>query len=324
MRLILKLVLAVVILILAALATLRGVATLRETAVLEESIPPEGSIVPTSEGNFYVEEAGPEDGIPVMLIHGSVGWSRLWADITPALAEAGYHTISIDLPPMGYSDRDPAADYSRTRQADRILALIEAMQIKPVIVAHSFGAGPAAEAALKDPDAVSGMVLVSAAMTLGGHERAGELPLPLRPRVVREWLMSATATNLLVTRRMVSLFLYRKDMLTDAQIAILQQPATLEGSTRALAEWLPFLMVPPTDALSTRPESFATMTLPVALIWGDKDTTTPLTQGDTLQQAIPGATLAILPDVGHIPQIEDPEAFRAALVAALASVTTRP
>ena len=320
MRLILRLVLGVVVLAFIALAGLRGIAALRETAVLAANIPTEGRRITTDAGVIYVEEAGPASGLPILLVHGSVGWSRLWADTMAGLAAQGYHAIALDLPPMGYSDRDPAGDYSRQTQAARILALTRAMNIKPIIVAHSFGAGPAAEAALLQPGAFAGLVLVDAAIGLGTDGTGKTLPLPLRPQVMREWLMAGTATNLWATRPLVGMFLYRKDALTDDQISILQRPANLQGSTAALATWLPSLMLPPANALSTRAGSYAGFPLPTALIWGDRDTTTPLSQAEALQQAIPGATLAVLPDVGHIPQIEDPEAFRATLIAALASI----
>jgi pimeloyl-ACP methyl ester carboxylesterase len=109
----------------------------------------------------------------------------------------------------------------------------------------------------------------------------------------------------MATGALVRLFLNRKDMLTPAQIETLQQPWRLQGTTRALAGWAPSLLVPP----------------PVALIRGGRDTTTPIAQAEALQAALGDAALTVLPDVGHIPQIEDPEALRAALVVALASVT---
>ena len=300
---------------------LRGTAALRETAVLEDSIPPEGRQIQTETGAIYIEEAGPASGPALLLVHGSVGWSRIWAEITPALNSAGYRTIAMDLPPMGYSDRDPGEDYGRATQAKRITALAKALGVKPILIAHSFGAGPAVEAAMLYPDAYQGMVLISAAVGLDAHLNETDLPAFLRPLAVRQLAISATATNFMATGALVRLFLNRKDMLTLAHIETLQQAWWLQGTTRALAGWVPNLLVPPRDALSTRPLSYASVAMPVALIWGDRDTTTPIAQAEALQAALGDATLAVLPDVGHIPQIEDPEALRAALVVALASVT---
>lgn len=71
------------------------------------------------------------------------------------------------------------------------------------------------------------------------------------------------------------------------------------------------------SALSTRPENWRALSLPTFLIWGDKDTVTPLSQGETLAEIIPNATLTMLPDVGHIPQIEASALFQSNLLSAL-------
>ncbi len=128
---------------------LRVTAALRETAVLQDSISPEGRRVQTETGAIYIEEAGPASGPTLLLVHESVGWSRNWAEITPSLNSAGYRTIAMNLPPMGYSDRDPGEDYGRATQAKRIIALAKALGIKPIPIAHSFGAGPAVEPAMR-------------------------------------------------------------------------------------------------------------------------------------------------------------------------------
>lgn len=65
---------------------------------------------------------------------------------------------------MGFCERDPAGDYSRERQGRRIIALVAAMGIRPVLVAHSFGAGAAAEAAMAAPEAFTGLVVIDGAV----------------------------------------------------------------------------------------------------------------------------------------------------------------
>jgi pimeloyl-ACP methyl ester carboxylesterase len=57
--------------------------------------------------------------------------------------------------------------------------------------------------------------------------------------------------------------------------------------------------------------------VPTLVIWGDRDTTTPLAQGQRLAQLIAGAELAVMPGVGHMPQIEDPARFNRLLLAFL-------
>ncbi|OAN79083.1 hypothetical protein A8B78_00945 [Jannaschia sp. EhC01] len=264
-------------------------------------------------------ERGPVDGPPVLLIHGSVGWSGSWRHTLDVLSEQGYRAIAIDLPPMGYSDRDPAGDYGRVASAARILAFTQAEGITPHIVAHSFGAGAAVEAVMQDPTAFASLTIINGALPL--DPAATQLPALLRPVWLRETLVSATVTNPLASRRLLQAFLYRKETATDDVLAVLAQPSTLDGATEALAIWLPTLLVPPTDLPSVVSTAYSALDIPTALIWGGEDTTTPLPQGENLHALIPGSTLSVLPDVGHIPMIEEPAAFDAALLAALAAFT---
>ena len=69
-------------------------------------------------------------------------------------------------------------------------------------------------------------------------------------------------------------------------------------------------------AMSTRPDSTAdlgTIDVPTAVIVGEADAITPLASSKTMAEAIPGASLAVLPDAGHISNIDAPEAFEKAM-----------
>ncbi len=310
------------ILILAAGMTLLGLrlaAVVREAGLMPQRLPEEGRIVETDFGPIYVEEMGPETGPVLLLLHGSVGWSRMWRPTQEALAAEGYRAIAFDMPPMGWSFRDPGKDYSRQTQAARLLALTRALGVRPILVAHSFGAGAAAEAAMLEPQAFAGLVVVSGAIGLDSHLTTKTLPWPMGNASVREYAVSATVTNPYAMGPLLRLFLHRKEAATDAVVAMLNQPGTRPGTTAALADWLPSLLVPPTNALSTRAEGWEALTLPLAFIWGDSDTTTPLEQGEALAR-LTDAPLFILKEVGHIPQIEAPGDFQAVLIAVLSDL----
>ena len=75
------------------------------------------------------------------------------------------------------------------------------------------------------------------------------------------------------------------------------------------------------DTPSTRGASYAALKMPALLIYGDKDTTTPLAQGKKLKTLIPGADLVVLPGIGHMPQLEDTDAVRKLLIATLPCLT---
>jgi pimeloyl-ACP methyl ester carboxylesterase len=285
---------------------------LRET-LPQEPVPAEGRLVATEMGRVYVEEIGPAGGTPVLLVHGSVGWAGLWRETSAALAAAGYHAIAFDMPPMGWSDRDPAATYDRATQGRRVLALTRALGVRPVIVAHSFGAGAGAEAAMAEPASFRGLVVVAGALGLGQGSDAPP-PALLRPHVLRELLAAATVTNPWVNGPLVKLFLFRKDRAAP-YVPLLGQPYGREGATAAVADLVPTLFATPAVP-SADPDAWAALDLPLALIWGAEDTTTPLAQGQELAE-LTGAPLTVLDGIGHIPQMEDPAGFQAALIAAL-------
>jgi 3-oxoadipate enol-lactonase len=69
-------------------------------------------------------------------------------------------------------------------------------------------------------------------------------------------------------------------------------------------------------AMAHRPDSrpdLATIDIPTAVVVGEDDTITPLEMSQAMREAIPGATLSIIPSAGHIANIEAPTAFDAAL-----------
>ncbi len=57
--------------------------------------------------------------------------------------------------------------------------------------------------------------------------------------------------------------------------------------------------------------------MPVVAIWGERDTVTPLAQGEQLVALAPHGRLEVMAGVGHIPQIESPDDFNARLVRVL-------
>ncbi len=320
LRFLYRLFLAISLTVAVAVVAFRIGAANREVAEVDELVLPESRMVETPHGMLHALEAGPEDGQTVLLIHGSVGWSGLWRDTINYLADAGYRVIALDLPPMGLSERVPGLDYSRQAQGLRILAFVEALETRPVIVAHSFGAGAAVEAMMLEPGNFAGGVIVAGALGLGDDGEGQELAMLLRPKIVRELAMSTTVTNPYVTKLLVQQFVYRKDSVTDDVVELLEHPFRRRGTTGALADWLPTLLVPPRNAASSDPARYADIGLPIALIWGREDTVTPPAQGVALQEALGDAPLLWMDGTGHIPQIEAPEAFHGLLAAALAEI----
>jgi len=297
------------------IASFRMAASIRETATRQQLAPRTGHLVPTRSGGVFVQEKGPQDGVPVVLFHGTAAWSELWRHTSDALAAAGFHVIALDLPPFGFSDRP--GGYTRQDQAARISDVLEALKAPPaIIVGHSFGAGAATELAMRHPDQARALVLVDAA--LGLMAAPSDAPWVIRPQWIREILVSLTITNPVATEMLLKSMIAKKERALPEFVAILQWPLTQRDSTSDIADWLYYFLGADSNAVSADRTAYAKVEIPVAILWGDKDTITPLEQALDLRTLLPQQTsLTLLPGLGHIPQIEDPAMFNDALLKTL-------
>lgn len=302
------------LLVVLAAAGFRIAAVVREKDDRATLAPATGRLVQTSSGAIFLQEAGPPQGVPVVLFHGTAAWSELWRRTITVLAASGFRVIALDLPPFGFSDRP--GTYTRAAQAARVNDALKQLGVAPaIIVGHSFGAGAATELAMRYPQRARGLVLVDAALGLTSPPTA--TPVWLQPRWVREVLVSLTVTNPLMTRTLLQSLLARKDRALPEYIDILQQPMTLRGSTPAVADWLLYFTGADREALSADRTTYSKLPGKTAILWGEQDSVTLLAQARELKTLLPNAAFVTLPGVGHIPQIEDPDAFNAALLGLL-------
>ncbi len=90
---------------------------------------------------MHVAAAGPEDGDPVLLLHGWPQHWWLWRDVIPALAAEGYRVYAPDLRGLGWSEAtDRFCDYDKRQYARDVIALLDALEIDTVRLAgHDWG-----------------------------------------------------------------------------------------------------------------------------------------------------------------------------------------
>lgn len=304
---------------------------LRETQSADHLAGGRGRWVDVGDARLYVQEWG-RPGDPVLLLtHGTGAWSGTWFGLPDALASAGWRVVAVDLPPFGLTTTTTGTvDYTRAAQARRLLALAGTLGRDLTLVGHSFGAGPALEAAVV-AGAASGsaplrrLVLVDPALGLGTDgaaprcEAPGAGPGPLlASRPLRTTLVGATATWPGFTGTLLRRFVHRQDAVTEALLPAYRLPFAREAFSERLGDWAAaFAQAACEPAESLQPERLGRWAAggpPVALVWGEQDRITPLAQAHALQGWMPGATLTVLPGVGHIPHIESPDAFAAALL----------
>lgn len=215
-----------------------------EDQLPRQAAPAQGRWVNAHDVELYVQEFGDATAPPLLLVHGTGAWSGTWVSNVQAMAQAGYRVIAVDLPPFGFSSRPGNRDYSRPAQAQRILALIDAFTFGPVtLLGHSYGGGPAAEAAMRGPDRVRHLILLDAAIGLAD----GAVPrivdegwaawlLDLRP--LRTALLATVGTQPLISEFWLRQFVARKEAVTPERTAIYQKPFVLRGFTESMGAGL--------------------------------------------------------------------------------------
>jgi pimeloyl-ACP methyl ester carboxylesterase len=63
---------------------------------------------------------------------------------------------------------------------------------------------------------------------------------------------------------------------------------------------------------------------PTLVLWGDRDAKTPRALSEEIAEGIDGAVLQVLPDAGHLSNIDNPDAFAAAVIGFSAESGARP
>jgi pimeloyl-ACP methyl ester carboxylesterase len=110
----------------------------------------------------HVALAGPEDGAPVVLVHGwpQHWWS--WREVIPALAEAGRRVIIPDLRGHGWTEK-PRGGYDKEGMAGDLLALLDALSLGDGLtwVGHDWGAYIGFLVALRAPERLERMLTLS-------------------------------------------------------------------------------------------------------------------------------------------------------------------
>ena len=162
---------------------------------------------------FDVRVDGPEDGRPVLLLHGFPETSLSWSAVTPLLGRAGLRTYAPDQ--LGYSPGarpdDPGA-YSTPNLAQVTADLLTALDVpRADVVGHDWGANVAWALAGWHPDRVRSLTAVSvphpAAYTVAYRtdpeqkERSGYIRLFWQPGKAEDVLLADNARRL---RRMLS------------------------------------------------------------------------------------------------------------------------
>jgi len=245
-------------------------------------------------------------GPTVVLLHG-FGESLLsWRATFDRLA-ADADVIALDLPGFGLSDK-PATGYGNERMAAAVLGALDALGVqRAVVVGHSMGGAIAVTLALRAPQRVSALVLVSPAVSAASW---GVRP-PGTEGVTGDWMRRAIARYERLRPRFTAP--HDPNWLGEDSAALAYTPADDPAYEVALQSVLREFNF---DYLT--PERAARLTIPVLVIWGEFDQVIPRAIGTRIVESVASARLTVVPRTLHRPHVERPDTV-AALVAAFVS-----
>ncbi len=263
-------------------------------------------LIQLSAGRTAYELTGPENAPLAVLVHGFSVPSYIWDPTLPALLAAGQRVLRYDLYGRGGSDR-PKVDYNADLFDRQLFELLDGLGIqKPAsLVGLSMGGPISAEFTRRRPERVERLVLVDPA----GFVDWKTIPIQLlRLPLLGEWLMNR----------------FGRKMIVDSQPGDFHHPDRFPlyaGLARQQMErpgYLPALLSTlrkgPLGEQSELYRQVGQLGKPVLLIWGKEDRSFPVALTEKALALLPGASLQVIPDSGHIPHYEHPELVNPLLV----------
>jgi pimeloyl-ACP methyl ester carboxylesterase len=260
---------------------------------------------------------------PALYVHGLGGASTNWTDLADLLS-GRLSGDALDLPGFGWSGPVPRSDYSVQGHARTVIALLEHRGGRPVhLFGNSLGGAVSVLVAAARPDLVRTLTLVSPALPA------------LRPRA-----STALAMPLLLIPGLGGLLQRRLDGMSPEQRAratielCFAEPSRVPANRFAEAvqevtrrRSLPYAVDAFTASLRALVRSYAVtgdrslwrraaaVQAPTLVVWGERDKLVSVRLAPRTAATIPDARLLVLPDIGHVAQLEAPETVARAFLA---------
>jgi 3-oxoadipate enol-lactonase len=234
-------------------------------------------------------------GTPVVLFHSLLADQSSWDRIAQPLA-ATNQVVVLSLPGFGKSD---AVGSALEGIADHIAGGIKAMGLQaPVVMGNGYGGFVALTMAIRHPGIASRLVLADSGACFSEPGRAAFRGMSA---AAKEKGLGAIA-DVAMRRLFAPEFQQQNPALIEErkQRFLAVDAATFHGACDALA------------TLDVR-DQLKSVTVPVLVLVGEKDEATPPPMSRELAAGLPNAQLVELPGLAHVPQLQAPDVFMAAI-----------
>jgi len=218
----------------------------------------------------YLDE-GPNDGVPIVLVHGMPTSSWLYRRIADNLANQGFRVIAPDLLGFGASDKPEGHDiYSTRNQSMRIIELLDHLTIsKAIFVGHDLGGPWVFEIADHEPQRISGMVILNTsayAELMRPPLQARMVGGPLGPMMMK--MMGSKMGKIMIHKFFVDFTGTGKKL--EKEVTYGHWLPLHEGGTRAFRAFAKDLKSAMGE-FSRYAEALKRLHVPAMLIWGSED-----------------------------------------------------
>jgi pimeloyl-ACP methyl ester carboxylesterase len=256
-----------------------------------------GDLVEVLNTRLHVRDSGPKDAPAVILLHGFGSSLHTWEPWAQALASE-HRVVRFDLPGSGLSDPDSTGDYTDTRTLALITALMDKLQIaKASLIGNSIGGRIAWKFAAHNPQRVIKLVLISPDGFASKGFAYGKKPeVPATGKLMRYFLPRALLRMNLAPAYANAAAL--SDATTDRYYELMLAPGARDALLARMEQTVLEDPVPLLRSIQT----------PTLLLWGEKDALIPISNSADYLRSMPNARLVKLPDLGHVPQEENPAA----------------
>jgi pimeloyl-ACP methyl ester carboxylesterase len=244
------------------------------------------------------------EGPPLVLVHGVATSRSIWRHVVPGLAEQ--HLVATpDMP--GFGDSPPIGrGFVLEDVADALADALAALPAPVDLLGNSLGGAVSIVLAERRPDLVRRLILAAPA-GLAPHRapipavagRVSATVVAARRRVAPRLVGNAAARRVL---------LY--GLLTDPAAASAEEARATIAASRGAKRVGPAIAVVAAADLRSR---LAELTMPVGFLWGDRDHLFPVATLEELRALVPGARAEVIRAAGHVPQLDRPDEFVAAV-----------
>lgn len=268
----------------------------------------------------YLDEG---EGEPLLLLHGCPFHAYQWRDVIPRLSER-FRVIAPDLIGLGDTEVTLADDYRLPRDAEMVCALLDALGIERAhVVGHDHGGATTLVLMGVAPERMRSVVLTNIEAYDAWPSDEERIYLKLIVNPVTSPLVWALLHSRRVRRRLFAIAAHRRAVLTDEVLEAFVRPHIATAARwQRLRRFFAWQLDP--DHRRVTVDAVAGMrrfTRPTLVLWGRHDVNFGDAVARRLADEIPGATgVRWMDDSGHLPMLEEPDAYSSAVAAFVSSV----